>query len=1071
MKMLAKPSEHATPGMFAWLQRSKRSVISGLLVFLFALPVVAQNTIRVKGRISNSNGQPLSNASIVVKGSNAGTSSDANGNFQIDAPSNGTLVVSFVDYEQREVAVNGRQNINIELTTLDKSLGEVVVVGYGTQRKRDVTGSVVSVSEKALREVPVANLQQALIGRAAGLEINAVGNRPGAGAQIRIRGIRSISGSNEPLYVVDGIPWDGNLNDINPDEVASIDVLKDASATAIYGSRGANGVILVTTKKGRNGETRVSYNGYYGIGTPAYKYPLFNAQEYQAMRNLSPWNGGYMPEELNGIAIGRNTDWQDLVYENSYRTDHNINVAGGSNGNTFSVGGGYYSENTLLRGEEFNRYSLRATVDTRIGKRIRIGVSTQNTLSLEYGSQFVSGSSMFRTLALSPLMPGYNPDGSIYLIPHGNVDDNNGGDRYSPLLLKEGNQTWVDKVRRLRTFNTLYGELELIKGLRYRLNLGLNYLQQNGGQFRNGDQPANPSFFRAGVGNTARVDNSETWGYTAENLLIYDKTFNDHAINFTGLYSIQESQTFSSFLQKDSITEDFVQFYNLAQSSPTPAAAYGGAESSWALISYMARVNYAFKDRYLLTATYRRDGSSRLAPGNQWFDYPAISAGWLISDESFMGNVKSVSSLKLRAGWGKTSNQAIDPYQSKGLVNNSNGLYNPASPGDIGAAAQFIRYNFGPTVVNGYNVVTLPNPDLSWEFTQTLNIGVDFGLFNNRITGSMEYYNSKTSDILYAVNLPVTSGVAGAFQTNVGEMENKGFEFSVSSLNYRSSGGFTWSTDLNLFFNRNKLLSLSTGVTEDIGSQLFVGHSMTAIYDYVNQGIWQLNEAADAAALGSVPGQIKLQDISGPSKTPDGVINSTYDRRVIGDMDADLQGGMTHRFTYKGFDLSTVIHARFGGLLVSQVHAPFASYITVLDGRRNAVKVDYWTPTNPTNWFPMPQAQTASVNDGYRTLAYYDASFIRVRSINLGYSFSDKLLKRIAAKTFRVYATVDNVGLLYSPFWRKTGIDPQASAIGDRGVGGALSNIRTNDRGNGGLVVGLGTPPRRTYTLGLNISF
>lgn len=1069
MKMLAKPCDQmrANRSLFPI---GKLSLVLCLLIVCFSLPLMAQNTIRVKGRITNSTGTALANASVTVKGSNTGTSTDANGNFQIDAPSNAVLVVSYVDYEVREISVNGRQNINIELITQDKSLGEVVVVGYGTQRKRDVTGSVVSVSEKALREVPVANLQQALIGRAAGLEINAVGNRPGAGAQIRIRGIRSISGSNEPLYVVDGIPWDGNLNDINPDEVASIDVLKDASATAVYGSRGANGVILVTTKKGRNGETRVSYNGYHGIGVAAYKYPLFNAKEYQAMRNISTWNAGYMPEELNGITQGRDTDWQDLVYGNSFRTDHNINVSGGTVGNSFSIGAGYYKENTLLAGEDYTRGTLRATIDSRIGKRIRVGLSTQNTLGLEYGSQFVSGSAMFRTLALSPLMPAYNPDGTIYLTPAGNADDVNGADRYSPLLLRDGKQTWVDKVRRLRTFNTLYGEVEIIKGLKYRLNLGLNYVQQNGGQFRAGDKPPlEPSFFRPGVGNTARVDNSETWGYTAENLIIYDKTIaEDHQLNFTGLYSIQESQSFNSFIQKDSITEDFVQFYNLAQSSPTPVAAYGGGESRWALLSYMARVNYAYKNKYLLTATYRRDGSSRLAKGNQWFDYPAVSAGWVISDEAFMSQVRPITSLKLRVGWGKTSNQAIDPYQSKGLVNNSNGL---PTGGDIGSAGSFIRYNFGPTIVNGYNVVTLPNPNLSWEFTQTTNVGLDFGLLNNRITGSMEYYVSKTSDILYAVNLPVTSGVAGAFQTNVGEMENKGFEFSVSSVNLRTASGFTWSTDLNLFFNRNKLLSLTSGVTEDIGSQLFVGYSMTAIYDYVNQGIWQKDEATQAAALGSVPGQIKLADIGGPNKTPDGIVNSTYDRKVIGNMDAKLQGGMTHRFSYKGFDLSTVIHARFGGLLVSQIHAPFASYITVLDGRRNAVKVDYWTPSNPTNWFPMPQAQTASVNDGYRTLAYYNASFIRVRSINLGYSFSDKILKRISAKTLRVYATVDNVGLLYSPFYKQTGIDPQASAVGDRGVGGALSNIRTNDRGNGGLVVSLGTPPRRTYSFGVNVTF
>jgi TonB-linked SusC/RagA family outer membrane protein len=1052
-------------GKFLEIARATSLLI--FLTFFFSSRSFAQDNIQVSGRITNEKNQPVEKASVVVKGTNNGTTTNENGEFRITAPSNATLVVSSVGYPVKEIEINNQATQNVSLTTSSTDLEQVVVVGYGTQKRRDVTGSVVSVNEKALREVPVANIQQALIGRAAGLDVQPVGNQPGAGAQIRIRGIRSISGSNEPLYVVDGIPFDGSLNDINPDEIASVDILKDASATAIYGSRGANGVIMVTTRKGRNGETRLSYNGYYGIGTVANPYPVFNAAEYQALRNLSTWTAGYMPEELRGIAAGRNTDWQKEMYENSMRTDHNINVSGGTGGNTFSIGSGYYKETTVMPGEDFTRYSIRGTVDSRVGRRLKIGLTTQNSVSIASGSQFVSGSAMFRTVTLSPLMPAYDSTGAVYLVPGGNVDDNNSDARYSPLLLK-GKETWVDRVRRLRTFNTLYGELEFFKGLRYRLNLGLNYAQQNGGQFRASDQaPFTPSFFRALQGNIGRVDNGESWGYNAENLLLYDKTIKNHKFNFTGLYSFQQSQSQSNFVQKDSISDDFVKFYNLALSTTINSSntAIGGAESKSSLISYMARLNYSFLDRYLLTLTYCRDGSSRLAPGNQWFSYPAISAGWVISDESFMNNFKAVNSLKLRAGWGKTSNQAIDPYQSKGLVNNSNGL----GAGPLGG--NIIRYNFGPTVVTGYNVITLPNPDLSWEFTNTLNLGLDFGLLNNRITGSLEYYNSRTNDILYSVNLPVTSGVAGAYLTNIGEMENKGIEFSVSSVNITTKSGLTWSTDLNLFFNRNKLLKLSNNVSEDIGSQLFVGHSMTAIYDYKKLGIWQQDEAAAAALLGARPGMIKLLDYSGPNGRPDGVINSTYDRHVIDDMDADLQGGMTQRLSYKGIDVAAVLHARFGGLLVSSLHQPLASYVTFLDGRRNSIKVDYWTPTNPSNWFPMPQTAIASVSDGYRTLGYYDASFIRLRSVNLGYTLSNRLARSIGTQNVRFYFAIDNVALLYSPYYKQTGIDPQATAAGDRGVGGALANIRTNDRGNGALVIGLGTPPRRTYTFGFNVSF
>ncbi len=1039
-----------------------------LLLFISAalvLPSYGQNNL-VKGQIKNEKGQPVINASIVVKGSTTGVSSDANGNFEISAPPRSILVISSVGYAAKEISIGNNQTLNISLTSSTSDLEQVVVVGYGTQKRRDVTGAVVSINETALREVPVANLQQALQGRAAGLEVQKVGNQAGAGAQIRIRGTRSISGSNEPLIVLDGIPYEGTLNDINPDDVASVDILKDASSTAIYGSRGANGVILLTTKKGRNGETRVSYNGYYGIGKVSNPYPVFNSEEYQAMRNLSTWGAGYQPEEVKGMTLGRNTDWQDLMYENSMRTDHNITVTGGSVGNTFSLGGGYFKETTLLPGEDFTRYSLRAGIDSRIGRKIRVGLTSLSSVNITSGSQFVSGSPLFRMLAISPLMPAYDSAGNIFLIPNGNIDDNNTDGRYSPLLLKNNNNNWVDRVRRLRTFNTLYAEYEIISGLKYRLNLGLNYAQQHAAQFQGSDQPTNPSFFRAARGNLARVENGETWGYTAENLLYYDKTIADkHRINFTGLYSIQESQSFNNFVQKDSITEDFVQFYNLALSTPINGAntSLGGGESRWALISYMGRVNYAFDNRYLLTLTYRRDGTSRLAEGNKWFDYPAISAGWVITDESFMQNIKYLNALKLRVGWGKTSNQAIDPYASLGLVNNSNGLAAGSTGGNI------IRYNYGPTIVTGYNVVTLPNPALSWEFTKTTNIGLDFGFLKNRITGSMEWYTSKTDNILYSVNLPVTSGVAGAFPTNIGQMENKGFEFSISSLNYTSGTGFSWSTDLNLFFNKNEILKLSNDVSQDIGSQLFVGYPMSAIYDYNNQGIWQISEAAQAATFNSIPGQLKLEDRSGPNGKPDGIINSTYDRYVIGDGDADLQGGMTQRFSFKGFDLSAVFYARFGGKIISQIHQPFASYLTVQDGRRNGLKVDYWTPTNPTNWFPMPQQTISPLSDAWSTLGYYSGSFVKFRSVNLGYTFNRGLLSRMNAQSFRLYFTIDNVATLFSPYYDKTGIDPEGTGIGSQGVSNP-GNIRNNNRGNGTITIGLGTPQRRSFTIGANLT-
>jgi TonB-linked SusC/RagA family outer membrane protein len=1033
-----------------------------ILICQLAVPAVslAQQDKTVKGRVISDLGAAIIGATVQVKGTVNGTVTNVSGEFTISAGSQAVLVVTSMGFAEREVAVGDQTAITIQLQPVAKDIGEVVVVGYGTQKRRDVTGSVVSVSETTLREVPAANVQQALQGRAAGLEIQRAGTTPGSGAQIRIRGTRSISGSNEPLFVVDGIPFEGTLNDLNPDDIASIDVLKDASATAIYGSRGANGVIIVTTKRGKSGDTRVAYSGYHGFSKVANKYDVFNPQEYQTMRDTSTWGQGYMPEEQKSIASGRSTDWQDLMYGTGYRTNHNLTVSGGHEGNTFSLGGGYYKEEAVLPGQDFTRYSLRATIDSRIGKRIKVGITTINQVGVTNGSQFVAQATMFPVLAMSPLMPPYDSAGNVIPLPNGNIDDNN-YPTYSPLLLQRNNNNWVDKIRRMTSNNSLYGEYEIIDGLRYRVNLGLSFRQQENDQFQSANTPTNPAFFRGFKGNTASVFNEESWGYTLEHLLYYDKTIaQKHRINFTGLYSVQENHMHSTQVSKDSINEDFVQFYNLSQSNTTPAATVDGDESSWALLSYMGRINYVYDDRYMLTVTGRIDGSSRLSPGQKWHSYQAVSAGWNISREAFMSKVKFVSDLKLRAGWGQTSNQVVNPYASLGLVTNDNFL---TVPGNV------IRYNYGGTIVTGYQVATLPNPNLQWEYTQTRNIGVDFGLFNSRLTGSLDYYYAKTNRILYSVTLPPTSGVSGAYQTNIGEMQNKGMELSLSSVNIRSQSGFSWSTDLNLFFNRNKILKLSNQVSEDVANQLFVGHPMSAIYDYNKLGIWQSNEAAEAARFGAIPGQIKFEDRGGPEGKPDGQISALYDRYVIGSMEARLQGGLTNRFSYKGIDLSGVMFARFGGTLISQVHQPNAAYLTVMDGKRNGLKVDYWTENNPSNWFPKPQASISSISTAWTTLGYYDATFVKIRSINLGYTFNGPLLKRLNAQAVRFYVTVDNVATLFSPFFNKTGVDPEGTGAGTQGVADP-GNIRPNTNGNGSLTIGLSTPPMRTFTLGANIS-
>ena len=1036
-----------------------------LLAFCCGLAAMAQKEpqhLSIKGTIKSEGGEPVVGASVTIKGRTGGVFSNDKGEFELTANANAVLVISSVGFTTQEIGVNGRPSIAIALSKTNTSLDQVVVVGYGTQRKRDVTGSIVSVSAKTLNEVPAANLGIGLQGRAAGLEIQKVGTQPGSAPVIRIRGERSILGSNDPLLVLDGLPYEGgNLNDINSQDIASIEILKDASATAIYGSRGANGVILISTKKGKSGPARISFSNYVGINSVSKKYPVFNAQEYTAMRQAAnaATNAGYLNDafETANLAKGVNTNWQDLMYQNGFNTDNYVTVSGGStDGSYYSLGGGYYKETAVLPGQDFGRYSLKGTIDTKIGKHAKVGLNTMNSYSTANGSQFLNGGSMFATLAASPL---YTPDSSgiTVLSPFGNTTDKTGN--YNPVYLKHNNNNWVDLVKRFRSFNTLYGEYQITPDIRYRVNVGLSYRREEDDQFKGADTKLNPSFFRPSQGNTASVNNAEEYGYTVENVLTYDKEFRGgHHLTFTGLYSVEKDISHNTSVSKDSINADFIQFYDLGLSNPSNnvKAVLGGAEATWGLESYMGRVNYSFLNKYLLTLTYRIDGSSRLAPGHKFHDYPALSAGWRISDENFMHSVPFINDLKLRVGYGETSNQAINPYASLGNVTPFNGL--TPLPGPIGTTT---TYNYGPaTVVTGYNLQSLPNSNLDWEYTRTTNIGLDYAILQNRITGSVDYYNAHTRNILYGVTLPITSGVSGQYVSNIGEMSNKGFEFSLSTLNIINGNGFNWSTDINIFWNRNKLEKLYNGFTQDIANQLFVGKPLSAIYDYKKEGIWQTADAAKASSYGVAPGYIKFADLNN-----DGKIDPTNDRTVIGSGQAKWQGGMTNRFSYKGFDLSFVVYARMGGTLVSQVYQPYSGYLSILNGIRNNVKVDYWTPTNPTNKFPSPAGMLSSGAIGLSTLGYYDASFIKMRSINLGYSFNAKVLSSIKAQLIRIYVTAQNPFVLYSPYMRAGGVDPEATALGNTGVQNP-GNLSTR-----ALTIGLATPPTRAFLFGLNVSF
>lgn len=999
----------------------------GCLLLLTSANLLAQSSITGKV-IDDITNEPIPGVAIVVKGTTKGTVTGIDGNYSIEAGQDDVLVFSFVGFKTVEIPVGSQTVIDVSLEEDVTSLEEVVVVGYGTQKKSDVTGAVTSVDNEAIKEVPVANVGEALQGRAAGVTIQNTSSVPGQAPQIRIRGNRSLSASNSPLLVVDGIPFDGSINDINPNIIESINILKDASSTAIYGSRGSNGVIIITTNRGKAGKTQISYNGYQGIRTVARQYDLFNAEEYLEMRETSGYIASFTPTELESIELGRSTDWQDLLYQDGTLSDHQVSVSGGSETTQFSFSGGYHNETSVLPGQRFKRYSLQNSIDHQFGKVLKVGLNTINSLSYIEGVTTYQGRGLgplYSALMLSPLAVPYNPDGSLKIYP---LEPSN-TTTVNPLTLLNDDGSWVDESRRLRTFNSLYAEVNILDNLKYRLNVGLDYSQEKNGSYFGSPTAVNSS----GISN-AGVVNGEASNYTIENILTYDRTFREkHSLNFTGLYSIQQYESSSSEINVQDLPSDQLQYYNFGLARVIESTT--GDYIKWGLLSYMGRINYNYDDRYLLTLTARADGSSRLAKGNKWNFYPAIGAGWNITNERFWDNDSFINNLKLRISYGQTSNTSINPYQTLGGLSRA-------------------PYNFGSTNLYGFYLTTLTNPDLGWEYTKTINIGVDFGFLNDRINGSLEVYQQRTNNILLNKGLPPTAGV-NSFLLNAGKTQNRGIELSLSSVNISKTNAFSWSTDLNFFLNREKLVSLADPVMDrDVGNLWFVGEPLTVIYDYKKIGIWQLNEETEASSYGQKPGEIKVEDLN-----DDGQITST-DRQIIGSSQPKWEGGITNRFTYKGFDLSIVAYARVGGTLVSALHQP-ASYLNMLQGGRNGIKVNYWTPENPTNDYPKPDFLRENPLYG-STLGYFDATYLKIRSINFGYNLPQNIADKISASRLRVYFTVQNPFTLFSPYVDEGGLDPEGNSVGFSDTQAVPSRA---------ITVGINTPPTRAFLLGLNLSF
>lgn len=1022
--------------------------LSSLIICLLApFLLFAQNKIKVTGRVIGENNVALANATVLEKNTKNGTVTDENGNYTIVVAPNATLVILSLNYLPQEINVSGKQTIDVVLASSKNDLEGVVVVGYGTQKKKNVTGSVASIGGDAMREVPSPNISQALQGRLAGVDIAQTSTRPGATMQIRIRGTRSLSADNNPLIILDGIPFIGSLAEINPNDIKNIEVLKDASATAIYGSRGANGVLLVTTEKGTRGrKPRISYSSYIGNQEVFAKYPMMNGPQFVALRAARPVSaGGY----LNGQdeADSLNTDYQDLLYRTGIVTDHSLSLNGGSETGTYGFGFGYHLNKGVIPTQDYKRYSLRGTIDQNVGKYFKLGITTNTVFNESTGNQV----GIYNTLSMSPITSPYNADGTLKRTIRTSADETY---LFTRSIIEQltANDQWINKSNTFATYNTVFGEVKapFLNGLKYRFNLGLDYRHSHNGNYT-GKGVGNVN---AGTVSSAAIDNQRTFHWTFENILTYDKVFaKKHSVNITALYSNEQNTFDRSNVSALDVPSDALQYYNLGRADGQITVDPNNQNyTQWGLASAMGRIQYAYNNKYLLSVAVRADGSSRLAKGNKWRTYPAISAGWNISDETFLKNVTWVSNLKLRVGFGQTSNQAIAPYATLGSLTSA-------------------PYNFGATgYANGFSVTQLPNPNLDWEFSKTTNFGLDFTLFKGRLSGTVEYYTTKTENILLNLGLPQTSGVNG-YTANIGATQNKGLEISLNGTIIQNKNGFNWDIGFNFYTNNNKLVSLASGQTRDEANWWFVGYNINSIFDYKKIGLWKdakdaLDNNLNILEPGGAVGMIKVlytgdYDANGKPTRAIG----PADRQII-EVDPKFQGGFNTRLSYKSFDLSIVGFYRNGGTIFSTIHGS-NGYLNLLTGRRNNINVDYWTPTNTDAKYPNPAGPIASDNPKYgSTLSYFDGTFLKIRTITLGYDFNKAKVIKSKDVLLKAYITVQNPFVLFSPFTKESGLDPESNSFGNENaavnLGQAFRRI---------LTVGANTPSTRNFILGVNLTF
>jgi TonB-linked SusC/RagA family outer membrane protein len=947
-----------------------------ILCFLASASLFAQR-ITVTGRVTDETGSPLPGTTVVIKGTTVGASADSDGKYALDVSSrNVSLIFSFVGFVTQEIAVQNRAVVDVVLQAEITGLQEVIVVGYGTQKKSDITGTVSSLPKERLEMAPNLNIAQAIQGSIPGVMIQTTSAGASPAESIMIRGRNSILASNDPLIVVDGIPYGGAISDINPNDVKSIEILKDASAAAIYGSRGSNGVILITTNEGTEGKTTISYDGKYSIQSFVKLPDIMDGKEYYDFKMLR-LPTGMTQSEQDIYDSGEWVNWFDLGLRKGNSQQHNLAISGGTQNTKYYIAGSLLDVKGLIVSDDFQRLTSRINVDTKIAKWLTFGTRTQ--LSADDLSGVAPD--MEDLYKRNPLAVAYDENGNLTVTPI--ADDPLRNNPLETTLFKN-----TDKSYQAVTNNFAIIDFPFIKGLNYRINTGIRFRVVDQGTYRGRDTKT--GLDARGSANTARSLSNNT---VIENILSYTREFGNHNIFATALYSYEGNKNTSNTVSASGFPHDFLSWYSTAQAD---LVTNGYSFNETALISQMLRLNYAYASRYLLTLTVRRDGYSGFGTSSKWGIFPSVALGWNINNEKFFPWNDLFNELKIRFSYGLNGNQAVGAYESISRLSQENMVS-------------------GSTSLPGYKPSKLGSDNLGWESSTTLNFGVDFGIYKNRIAGTINLFKTNTSDLLLNRTISLVHGITSITQ-NIGETENNGLELSINSRNFVTKD-FTWSTSGNMSFVKNKIVSLYGDLDaegreiDDIVNNWFIGQPIRVNYGFVFDGVWQMDEAAEAAEWGSQPGYIKIKDV-----VEDGSLTAE-DRQIIGQRDPKMIWGLTNTFSYRNIALSIFMHGVQG---VTRSNGLMSDLGVTAGVRHNTIRKNWWTPTNPSNDFWMNHVDAHRMA-GVEATIYESADFTRIKDISLSYDLPSNLLSGIGLNKLKFYITGRN--LMTFTKWR--GLDPE----------------------------------------------